>query len=286
MKNDRVPPAKEERAEMGFLDHLEELRWALVRSAIAVAVAMMGAFFCKEMVFDGIILAQCRSDFATYRMLCALGQRWSIEGLCLGDAGFTLQNITMSGQFMTHVKVSLFAGFVLAFPFVFWQIWRFVSPGLHAAERKAARGAVFFASLLFFLGVAFGYYLLAPLSIQFLGSYKVSGSVGNSIALDSYIGTITSVTLWTGLLFQLPLVLLLLARIGLLGAQFLRTHRKHAVVCILVLAAIITPPDVASQLMVTLPLVLLFELSILLVARAERRRERQVTMATIPAQIR
>jgi len=258
--------------EMTFMEHLEELRWTLMRSSAAVLLAMLVAFFWKELVFDHVILAPRDPGFITYRALCALSQRLGMgDSLCISDLGFQLQNISMSGQFLTHLKVSFVAGIVAASPYVLWELWRFIAPGLSERERSAARSAVAFAGVLFLLGVAFGYYVIAPMSIQFLGSYKVSEAVQNMIALDSFIGTMTSVPLWTGVMFELPLAVIVLARLGLLGAAVMRKYRRHAFVGILVVAAIITPPDVTSQVLVSLPLLVLYEVSILLAARVERR---------------
>jgi len=260
---------------MTFLEHLEELRWTLVRSAIAIAVCMVAAFIAKDFVFDRIVLAPKESSFITYRAFCALGRSIGLgDALCAPSLDFDLQNISMSGQFFTHLIVSFVAGFILAFPFVLWQFWRFVAPGLHPSERKPLRGIVAFATVLFLAGVAFGYFMLAPLSIQFFGGYQVSVTVRNQVALDSYIAMVTSVTLWTGLLFELPMVVLFLTRAGLVNPTFLRTYRKHAFVIVLVASAIITPPDVVSQLIVSGPLMLLYEGSILLSARTLRRMER------------
>lgn len=270
---------------MTFLEHLEELRWTLVRAAIAIILAMVAAFIAKDIVFDQVILAPKHASFITYRAFCALGQQLGMgEALCVGSLDFTLQNISMSGQFFTHLVVSFVAGLIIAFPYVMWELWRFISPGLHPTERAALRGTALFASVLFASGVAFGYFLLAPLSIQFFGAYQVSGSVQNAVALDSYVSMVTSVTLWTGIVFQLPLVVLFLARAGVVGPEFLRTYRKHAFVVILVVAAILTPPDVVSQLIVSGPLMLLYEISILLAARAVRSRERSLQRTSpVPA---
>jgi len=260
---------------MTFLEHLEELRWTIMRSAIAISVGMIAAFIAKDFVFDKIILAPREADFITYRAFCALGRALGMgDALCIGDMVFTLQNISMSGQFFTHLMVSFVVGLIVAFPYVLWEFWRFVAPGLHASERGSIRGLVAFASVLFLLGVAFGYYLLAPLSIQFFGTYQVSASVQNTVALDSFIAMVTSVTLWTGVIFEMPLVILFLARMGIVGPEFLRTYRKHAFVGILIVAAILTPPDVVSQLIVSIPLMLLYEVSILIAARTVRNLER------------
>lgn len=261
--------------EMTFLEHLEELRWTLVRAAIAVAVGMIGCFMAKDLLFDTVILAPKNASFVTYRAMCALGHRLGMgDAMCVGDLVFTLQNISMSGQFFTHLIVSFVGGFILAFPYVLWEVWRFIAPGLHESEKGSVGGLVFSASILFLFGVAFGYFLLAPLSIQFFGTYQVSSSVQNTVALDSYIAMVTSVTLWTGLVFELPLVILFLTRAGLITPAILRTYRKHAFVGILVISAILTPPDVVSQLIVSGPLMLLYEFGILISSRTVKRMER------------
>jgi len=275
--------------EMSFLQHLEELRWVLVRSAIAVLLGMIVAFTFSTVIFDEVVLAPQRPDFVTYRLLCDLG-RWAGAGdvMCIQDVGFTFQNQTMGGQFMADLMVSFVAGFILAMPFVLWQLWRFIGPGLNPKERGAVGGIVWAMAFLFLIGVAFGYFVLTPMSIQFLGSYRVgtANAVTNEINLDSFIGTVTSLSLWTGVVFQMPLIILFLTRIGLVGPEFLRTYRKHAFVAILILAAIITPPDVTSQILVSLPLFLLYEISIFLSARAQRRELRAEKVNTIPAKTR
>jgi sec-independent protein translocase protein TatC len=267
--------------EMTFLEHLEELRWTLVRSAMAVAVGMVACFIAKDFVFDTIVLAPKAADFITYRAFCALGRTIGMgDALCTGDMVFTLQNISMSGQFFTHLMVSFVAGVILAFPYVLWEFWRFIAPGLHESEKGSMRGMVAFASVLFLAGVAFGYFLLAPLSIQFFGSYQVSTTVQNTVALDSYIAMVTSVTLWTGVVFELPLVILFLTKAGIIGPQVLRMYRKHAFVGILIVAAILTPPDVVSQLIVSGPLMLLYEAGILISARTQRRMQAAGTVTS------
>ncbi|MEO7081202.1 MAG: twin-arginine translocase subunit TatC [Flavobacteriales bacterium] len=265
----------EPRKELTFLEHLEALRWTLVRSVVAVVVGMVVAFIYKDFVFDTIILAPQRADFITYRAFCHLSLKFGLDRtFCSDSTGFTLMNTSMGGQFMVHIMVSFVVGIIAAFPYILWEIWRFIKPGLAGTEQRAVRGVVFFASLLFLIGVAFGYYILAPMSIQFLGTYTVSASVPNLVDLNSYISTITSLTLWTGLVFELPMVIYFLAHTGLVGPGFLRTYRRHAYVAILVIAAVITPPDVSSQLIVSIPLIGLYELSILMAARIRGAAER------------
>jgi sec-independent protein translocase protein TatC len=256
---------------MTFLEHLEELRWTLVRSAIAIAVGFILAFVFKTFLFEEIVLAAKNPQFITYRGFCKLAELLAMPDICISNLGFTLQNLPVSGQFMTHMSVAFVAGFILAFPYILWEVWRFIGPGLREKEQKALGSFVLAGSMLFLAGVLFGYYMLAPLSVQFFGTYQVSPSVANNFALESFIGIITQVTLWTGLIFEMPLLIHVLSRLGIIGPGVLRTYRRHAYVGILVIAAILTPPDVISQLIVSLPLIVLYEASIGISARVQRR---------------
>ena len=258
---------QKDQAEMSFLDHLEALRWHLVRSVIAVISVAVLAFIYSRFIFDSIILAPKNPDFWTYQFLCDLSTLiFNSDELCIKKISFTLINIDMSGQFTTDITVSAITGLVVAFPYVFWEIWSFIKPALHPGEKRHTRGIVFFTSLLFILGILFGYFIIAPLSINFLGTYQVSEQVANQIGLGSFISTITTTTLATGLVFELPIVVYFLTKIGVLTPGFMRVYRKHAVVLILILAAIITPPDVTSQILVTIPILLLYEISIFISA--------------------
>ncbi|MGB0165956.1 MAG: twin-arginine translocase subunit TatC [Luteibaculum sp.] len=260
--------------EMSFLGHLEELRWRLIKAVISVVVGAIAAFSAKSFIFDKIILAPKSENFITYRALCSLGEKIGLgDALCLADYKLQIQNINMAGQFTTHIVVSLIAGFIIAFPYVFFQIWKFISPGLSQREIKTSRGIVFWTSFLFMIGVVFGYFLIAPLSIQFLATYSISSDVANSITLNSFISTVTSVTLANGLVFQLPVLVYFLAKLGIITPAFLRKYRKHAVVVVLILSAIITPPDVWSQILVTIPLMLLYEISIIVAKRIEKAED-------------
>lgn len=269
--------------DMTFLEHLEELRWTLVRSAIAVVVATLLVFIYIQDIFEGFIMAPARPDFVTYRFLCSMGHRMGMgEAFCVQDMAFRIQSNTMQGQFMMSFSIAFTLGLIAASPFVVWQLWRFVAPGLRPNERAAAQGTILYIILLFLLGAAFAYYVVAPMSIQFFATYSLSSIVENKPTLDSYVGILNSFLLWTGLAFELPVVMVFLARIGLVGSAFLRQYRKHALVVILIVAAIITPPDVVSQVLVTIPLVGLYEVSIALAARAERRRATAMTTTPHP----
>lgn len=272
MANEQIGDKEEEEENgMSFLDHLEELRWHLIRSLAAVVILGIVAFFSKKLLFHDIILAPSRTDFWTYRILCKMSVWLNQPFLCVEKLNFIIQSRTLTGQFSTHISTALVTGLVVAFPYVFWEIWRFVSPGLYPKERKATRGAVFFVSLLFFLGISFGYWILSPLSINFLANYQIDESILNEIDLLSYINTLVMMVLACGLMFQLPMVIWVLAKAGLVTASFLKTFRRHSVVVILVISAILTPsPDIFSQILVAMPIYLLYEVSILLAAKVER----------------
>ncbi len=248
--------------EMSFVDHLEELRWNIIRSVIAILVFSLAAFLTMNLIFHHIILAPARTDFWTYRMLCKLVTYAGQPQLCIDKINFTLQSRSLSGQFSMHLTSAFVIGIILAFPYVFWEIWRFVKPGLHLKEQKTSTGAVFFVSLLFMIGVLFGYYIVSPLSIQFLANYQLSDQIENQFDVASYISTLTTLTLSCGLMFQMPMIVFVLTKIGIVTPAFLRNFRRHSIVVILIIAAIITPPDVMSQILVSLPLFFLYEISI------------------------
>lgn len=262
--------------EMTFLEHLEELRWRLVRSSIAIFVFAIIAFLGKSIIFDKILFAPRSADFLTYRLFCDLSHLLTLgDKLCMGDVNITLQNIDMSGQFSMHIMVSMVAGLIMAFPFVIYQFWSFLKPGLKQKEIKSATGIVFYSSILFFIGVLFGYFIIGPLSLQFLGSYRVSESVESAIKLNSYISTLVSITLTTGLVFELPIFIYFFTKIGLVTPEFLKKYRKHALVVVLILSAVITPPDITSQVLVALPIMLLYELSIGISRRVIKQQEKE-----------
>jgi sec-independent protein translocase protein TatC len=266
--------------EMTFWEHLEELRWHLVRSVAAVFVLAIVAFIAKDFIFTNIILAPKSSEFITNQLLCKLGyfisSYWSTispEALCVENFNLTLINIKMAGQFIIHMYVSLFAGIIIAIPYIIWEIWRFVKPALHKHEQEHAGGAVFWSSFLFLVGVLFSYFLIVPLAIMFLGTYNVSASVENQIALTSYISTVVSLTFAVGLVFELPIFVFFLTKVGVLTPQFMRKNRKYMIVVVLIVSAIITPADVFSQILVALPLFGLYEISILISDRVYKKRQ-------------
>lgn len=259
LHSDDVP----EEGEMSFLEHLEVLRWHLVRSVASIFVFAATAFVAKSFIFDTILLGPKKGDFWTYRMLCKASEKFGLSDLlCITDIPFELINISMAGQFTTHIVVSIIVGFIASFPYIVFEIWRFIKPGLHKTEKKYATGMVFYTSILFVMGVLFGYYIISPLSVNFLGGYRVSELVTNQIDLNSYFSTISTLVLASGLVFELPMFMYFLTKIGVVTPDSLRQYRRHAVVGVLVLAAVITPPDVSSQVLVFFPLMLLYEVSI------------------------
>lgn len=263
-----------EEGEMSFLEHLEVLRWHLVRAVSSVFIFAIAAFIAKPFIFDTVLLGPKKSDFWTYRMLCKASEKFGLSDLlCIGEIPFELINISMAGQFTTHIVVSIIAGFIVAFPYVIFELWRFIKPGLYEGERSYATGMVFYTSVLFLTGVLFGYYIIAPLSVNFLGNYRVSELVVNQIDLNSYFSTIATLVVASGMVFELPVLIYFLTKIGVVTPASLRQYRKHAVVGVLILAAVITPPDVSSQVLVFFPLMLLYEISIWVSAFVLRNEE-------------
>jgi sec-independent protein translocase protein TatC len=258
--------------EMSFLQHLEELRWHIIRAILAIVFFMIIAFLFKTILFNKIILGPKSPDFITNRLLCQLGEYLKSTALCINTKPLNLINIKMTGQFTTHVTVAMVAGLILAFPVITWEFWQFFKPALKANEARYAKGAVLAASGLFFVGVLFGYFMLAPLSIHFLSSYEVDPSVVNQINVRSYIGLLTSICLATGLVFELPIIAFFLTKIGILTPEFMRKYRRHSIVVIFIVAALITPPDVFSMTLVAIPLLILYEVSIFISARVIKQK--------------
>jgi sec-independent protein translocase protein TatC len=261
--------------EMSFLEHLEELRWHLIRALAAVVVFTIFAFWKAPWVFENIIFAPARVDFPTFKFLCRLSEAIGSEGLCVQEIPFKVQSRNMTGQFSMHIMSSFILGLVIAFPYVVWEFWRFIKPGLQPSERRYSRGAVGSVSILFFFGVAFGYYVIAPWMVYFLANYSISDMIVNEFDITSYVSTVVMLVLGSGLLFQLPVVIYFLTKFGIVTPEFLRKYRKHAIIIILVIAAIVTPPDPLSQTLITIPLYMLFEISILISASVARRKARE-----------
>jgi len=265
---------KKKENEMSFLEHLEELRWNIIRAIFVTLIMTILAFMYKNIIFDKIILAPKNPGFITNRILCQIGEHLDTKALCINTKPLDLINIQMSGQITTHIIVALVSGVILAFPFILWEFWKFIKPALHTNEKQYAKGAVLSASFLFFTGVLFGYYIIIPLSIHFLGSYIVSNDVNNQINIRSYIGTVTKATLASGLIFELPIIAFFLTEIDLIDPNFLKQYRKHAIVVCFIVAAIITPPDIFSQVLVVIPLLGLYEVSIAVSGIVVRRKRK------------
>lgn len=263
---------QEEEEGMSFLDHLEALRFHLLRSVAAILVFSVIAFLAKSIVFGMIILGPSKIDFFTYRVLCDVAGWLNVPALCIDELPFTIQSRQMTGQFSMHMTSSFIVGFIVAFPYVFWEFWRFISPGLYDKEKNAASGAVFFVSFLFLLGAAFGYYVLAPLSINFLANYQLDPTILNEFDITSYVTTLVMLVLASAIMFQLPVVVYFLSMSGLVTSKMLKAYRKHSIVVILIVSAIITPPDVISQLLISMPIMVLYEVGISIAKRLEKKR--------------
>lgn len=266
-----------ENQEMSFLDHLEELRWHLIRATIAVVIIGIVAFTAKDFIFDTVIFGPKKPDFPTYKFFCWISKTLGLdETFCTGELPFRVQSREMAGQFSAHIWTSIWAGFILGFPYILYEMWKFISPGLYDKERSHSRGFIFIASFLFFLGVSFGYYVIAPLSINFLATYTVSKEVFNDIDLASYISTVRTSVIACGLIFELPIVIYFLTKVGLVTPESLRKYRKISLVVILIISAVITPPDVTSQIIVAIPVLILYEVSIYISKRVIRNEERKM----------
>ena len=259
---------------MSFLDHLEELRWHLIRSIASILVFAVVAFLSKNLIWDTIILGPSKPDFWTYRVICQLSQKIGSEAFCIDELPFIIQSRQMTGQFTMHVLSSVVIGLLCAFPYTFWEMWRFIKPGLYEKEQSLSRGAVFFVSLLFISGVLFGYFVVTPLAVNFLGNYQVAESIMNEFDIVSYVTTVSTLVLVCGLMFQLPIVVFFLTKAGLVTPELMKTYRRHAIIVILVASALLTPPDVVSQILIAFPLVFLYQISIFISKMVLKNEER------------
>jgi len=266
-------------ANMSFIEHLEALRWHIVRSTIFWLVATIGIFINIDWVFDNIVFAPAKSDFITYDLLCNLGRKLQLgDVLCMPPIHLKLQGNTISGPFMSALSISMVGGLIVTFPYLFWELWRFIKPALSPKELRYSRGSIFWVSLCFFTGAAFGYFVLAPFTFNFLSNFTL-GTTGAYVympTLDDFIDSLNNIILGCGISFELPVLAYVLAKIGLITGSFLRKYRKYAFVIILLLAAIITPsPDWTSQVIVAIPLLLLFEISVIIASRVDKEDERK-----------
>ena len=256
--------------EMSFLEHLEALRWHIIRSLGSVFVVGIAAFLAKNFIFDVVLLGPTKSNFLTYRWICGFSER-----LCFYPEGLEIITRDISEQFLSHIKVSIWLGLIVAFPYIFYEFWKFVKPGLYSNEQKVTKGVVFICSSLFITGVLFGYFVISPFAVTFLSSYSVSDDILNTTTLTSLVNSMTMFTIPTGLIFELPIVIYFLAKVGLITAASMKKYRKHAAVVILVLAAIITPPDVITQFLIGFPLYMLFETGIIIAKRVEKNQAKE-----------
>jgi sec-independent protein translocase protein TatC len=270
----KVSPTKNPN-EMSFFEHIEELRWHLFRAMICILVVTIAVFVMKNFVFQEVILGPTTPDFITYKLFCEY-----LPQFCFYPQHLQIITRDIQEQFISHIKVSLWLGFIVSFPYILYELWRFIKPGLYKKEIKAARGMVFICSFLFLVGVSFGYFIIAPVAITFLSTYSVSPDIANTTTLNALVNSITMFTLPVGLIFETPVILYFLAKIGLVSSAFLAQYRRHAVLVIVIVAAVITPgPDVFSQMLVAIPLYLLYEVSIIVVKRIDKERKLQEDMA-------
>ena len=274
--------AKKSLAEMSFMDHLEEVRWLLIRSTIAIVVIASACYFIDDFIFDTIIFGPKSPDFVTYKFFCELTHFFGVDDkyACATEFNFTILNTEVGGQFSIYLWTLISAGFVLGFPYILYEVWRFISPALYQKERKNAKQFIFVSSVLFFIGVLFGYFVIVPLSINFFGTFNVTDTIENKFSVDSYISMVKTSVIASGLVFELPIIIYFLAKLGLVDAAFLRKYRKFAIVIILIVAAIVTPPDIPSQIVVSIPILLLYEVSIWIAVAVYRKEKNNITSIT------
>lgn len=264
------PTPKGKGAEMSFFDHLDELRKVIFRSLVAIIIIASVVYLSSRFIFEEIIFGPLSNDFITFRLFC------EYLGMCFESTNIALKTNQLTEAFFVDLKVSFYIGIIASFPYIFYQLWGFIKPGLYDAEQKVTKGVVFVCSMLFFTGVAFGYFILSPFAIKFLGNYVVASIIENEVTLSSYVASMTMFIIPSGVMFQLPLVVYFLAKLGLITPTFMRKYRKHAFVSILVLAAILTPPDILTQFMIGVPIYGLYELSIFIAARETKKREKSL----------
>ena len=257
-------------SEMSFFDHLEALRWHLIRSAIAILIFTGIAFWQYDFIYNTIILGPFKADFFTYRMLCKIGTG------CITHINGEIINTEVAGQFMLQLNSSILTGIILSVPYILWEIWRFIKPALLEKEKQAASGFVFYASMLFIIGILFGYYIIAPESIAFLANYTISTTIHNQFTVSSYLSMVATITLVIGLVFELPILIYILASIGILSGTFMRRTRRYSVIILLIIGAIISPsPDFFTTIISTVPLFVLYEVGIMVATRVEKRRAKK-----------
>ncbi|MEL7122637.1 MAG: twin-arginine translocase subunit TatC [Bacteroidota bacterium] len=276
MALDQVDVDNQAGKEMSFLDHLEELRWHVIRALLVIVSIGTVFFIFHDWLFEHVIYGPTKPDFLSYKAFCWLSNQLGLgDAMCLVPPDFESIAVGFAEPFITSIKVSFISGFIVAFPYVFWEAWRFIAPGLYPEERKATRGFVFISSVLFLMGVMFGYFVIAPFAVNFLGGYSIPG-VENKPTLSSFITYMLMFTAPAGLIFELPLVVYFLSKIGLIYPETMRKYRRHSIIGILLLSAIITPPDVVTQFLIGIPLFVLYEFSILVSARVVKKAEKEL----------
>jgi sec-independent protein translocase protein TatC len=263
------------KGEMAFTDHIEALRWHIVRALAAIIICAIISFFNINWIFQNVILGPANPNFIAYEMFCNLGKAIHVEALCMTPHAVKFQNTQLAGQFMMSFSVSFMLGFILAFPYVFWEIWRFIRPALKVSELKYAKGIVFWSSLLFFIGVLFAYFVIAPFTITFFADYQLAEQFENIITINNYYDTMSDLVLGMGLVFELPILVYFLSRISVLTPKLMRDQRRFAIVIIMVLAAVITPPDWFSIFLVAIPLVILYEAGIVVSAKILKEKKQK-----------
>ncbi len=268
-------------SEMSFFEHLNALRSHLIRAAIAILLFTSIAFYFNEFIIDTVIFGPKDPSFWTYRMLCKMGDLLHMPDWCVSEFNFTIISTELGGQFNLMINSCIVTGIVFGFPYLLWELWRFIKPALHEKEKKAASGFVFYASFLFLVGILFGYFIIAPLSVKFLAGFSVSNDIKNTFSIDSYLSTVLTLTLGSGIVFELPILIYILVSLSILSAGFMRKTRRYAIVLILIIAAIITPtPDAITMGVVAFPLLMLYEVGILVASGVEKRRAKKELMAT------
>jgi sec-independent protein translocase protein TatC len=250
---------------MSFFDHVDELRSHIIRALIAIVVFGTLAFIFSDFVINTVIFGPKSKDFITYRILCSLN-----KNACIEEFTFSIINTDVTGQFIMSISIAFVTGIILAFPYVIYEFWRFFKPALKPEEQKKTTGIIIISSLLFLIGVLFGYFLLAPVSMFFMATYSISDQINNTWTIQSYISFLSMLTVATGLIFELPLVMCFLAKLGLINKAFLKKYRRYAILIIVVVAAIVTPPDVGSQILVSIPLLVLYEVGVIITGRVEK----------------
>jgi len=261
--------------EMSFIEHLEELRWHIMRGVLVILALTILVFVGKTFVFDTVIFGPKNAEFLSYRALCWLSWKLGLgDSMCIVPADFAIANFSMMGEFMAHMQISLIIGFIMSFPYILWEFWRFIRPGLYEKEIRTTQGLVGYCSLLFVLGISFGYFIIVPFSINFLVPYSISDQVADYIQLSDYISFLSMTVLAAGIMFELPMIIYFLAKLGIVSAAFLRNYRRHAIIIILVISAVITPPDALSQVLIALPVQFLYEIGIVIAARIEKKRQK------------